>query len=149
MTAFGDGDAALIGTDALLPAATIARICCDADLSIAQVNAWGDPFNLYRGARNASITQRRALVIRDRGCVFPGCDRPPAHCQAHHIKYWSADGYTNMDNLALVCWFHHRLLHEGGWHLQRIPPTQPDTPPGWLATGPDGRQLREHRQPTA
>jgi hypothetical protein len=154
VTAFGHGHTALIGTDALFPVATIARICCDADLAVAGVNEYGEPLNLGRTSRNCNRAQRRALALRDQGCVFPGCDWPPARCQAHHLRYWSHDGPTDLDNLALICWFHHQLLHEGGWALARIPP-QPQRPghrpepPGWLATSPDGHQLRQHRQPAA
>jgi hypothetical protein len=154
VTAFGHGHTALIGTDALFPVATIARICCDADLAVAAVNEYGEPLNLGRTSRNTNRAQRRALALRDQGCVFPGCDWPPARCQAHHLLYWSHDGPTDLDNLALICWFHHQLLHEGGWALARIPP-QPQRPghrpepPGWLATSPDGHHLRQHRRPAA
>jgi Domain of unknown function (DUF222)/HNH endonuclease len=154
VTALGAGDRVLIGTDALIPAETVRRLTCCADISLATVNEWGEPLNLYLTSRFPNVPQRRALVIRDGGCVFPGCDRPPAHCQVHHIRYWSAGGPTNLDNLALICWFHHHLLHEGGWRLERIPPRagstgHPPQPPGWLATAADGRQLRELRQPAA
>jgi hypothetical protein len=150
VSAFGDLDSTglLIGTTALLPLETVARIGCDADINTATVNQLGEILNFDRTRRDPSPAQRRALVLRDQGCVFPGCDRPPALCQAHHLRYWSRHGPTNLDNLALICHYHHHLLHEGGWRLQRLPPTT-GAPPGWLATAKDGRQLRAFRQPAA
>jgi len=53
---------------------------------------------------------RQAITIRDRGCVFPGCNREPRDCEAHHIKPWTAMGSTSLDNGALVCPTHHRLV---------------------------------------
>jgi hypothetical protein len=150
VSAFGDPDSTglLIGTTGLLPFETIARIGCDADVNTATVNQLGEILSFDRTRRDPSPAQRRALVLRDQGCVFPGCDRPPSLCQAHHLRYWSRGGTTNLDNLALTCEYHHHLLHEGGWRIERTPPA-PDTPPGWLATAQDGRQLREFRQPAA
>ncbi|MHB8466281.1 MAG: HNH endonuclease signature motif containing protein [Acidimicrobiales bacterium] len=51
--------------------------------------------------------------------MFPGCDRPPGWCQAHHIIWWTKDGPTDLDNLALLCSHHHHLVHEGGYRLHR------------------------------
>jgi len=62
---------------------------------------------------------RRALAARDRGCVFVGCDRAPAHCDGHHITSWLDGGPTDLDNLVLLCRVHHRLVHDGGWRLRR------------------------------
>jgi hypothetical protein len=59
--------------------------------------------------------QRLALAVRDKGCVFPACDRPPAWCEAHHLSFWSENGPTDLDNAALLCHFHHFLVHEGEW----------------------------------
>ncbi|MRJ78030.1 DUF222 domain-containing protein [Aeromicrobium sp. SMF47] len=59
--------------------------------------------------------QRLALAVRDKGCVFPGCDRPPAWCEAHHLSFWSEGGPTDLTNAALLCHFHHFLVHEGEW----------------------------------
>ena len=60
---------------------------------------------------------RRALMIRDQGCVFPGCGSK--YCQAHHVKHWLEGGETNQDNLVMLCRFHHRLVHEGGFGVRR------------------------------
>ena len=61
----------------------------------------------------------KALAIRDRGCVFPGCDRPPAWCNAHHLVWWEHGGPTDEQNLCLLCRRHHTLCHEGGWGIPR------------------------------
>ncbi|MDQ6876544.1 MAG: HNH endonuclease [Candidatus Dormibacteraeota bacterium] len=60
---------------------------------------------------------RRALIARDRGCRFPGCDRPPAWTDGHHLKHWADGGPTLPFNLALLCGRHHYRVHEEGWRL--------------------------------
>ncbi len=72
-----------------------------------------------RARRTPTRTQRRALSVRDGGCVFPGCDTPANWCDAHHIDQWTRDhGPTNLDNLILVCRRHHRVAHRTGWNLE-------------------------------
>ncbi|BEP15424.1 HNH endonuclease signature motif containing protein [Acidothermaceae bacterium B102] len=149
VTAFGDSDLELLGSTALLPAETVARICCDADLATAVLGPSGQPLHLGRTCRDPNIHQRRMLVVRDKGCVFPGCDVPPQRCQAHHVIFWRHDGRTDICNLALVCSFHHHLVHEGRWTLAAAPPS-PDRPAGgWTATAPDGRVLFRARRQAA
>lgn len=60
---------------------------------------------------------RKALLIRDRGCAAPGCLCPPSRLEAHHIVHWINGGATALDNLALLCRRHHRLVHERGWQV--------------------------------
>ena len=79
------------------------------------------PLELGRSSRVVSPTQRNALAVRDRGCVFPGCQRPLAWCEAHHLRHWLHGGPTDLSNLALVCRAHHRAVQEGGWRLARAP----------------------------
>jgi uncharacterized protein DUF222 len=82
--------------------------------------------------RQIPAATRRALVARDRDCVFNGCHRPPIWCDGHHLVWWTRGGKTVLPNLALVCGRHHRMLHEEGWTLERTkdghwrakPPTQ-------------------------
>jgi hypothetical protein len=81
-----------------------------------------------------------ALVIRDRHCRFPGCDRPPDWCEAHHLRWVTHGGATAPDNLALLCTRHHHLLHCPGWHAK----LRPDAT--FIVTTPDGR-TREGRPP--
>jgi Domain of unknown function (DUF222)/HNH endonuclease len=79
------------------------------------------PLEVGRTSRVVSAAQRAALVVRDGGCAVPGCDRPPAWCEAHHLVHWLHGGPTDLENLALVCRAHHRAVHEGGWRLGRDP----------------------------
>jgi hypothetical protein len=79
------------------------------------------PLEVGRTTRVVQPAQRMALAVRDRGCVFPGCDRPLAWCDAHHLWHWVDGGPTDLDNLALLCRAHHRAVHEEGWQLTRGP----------------------------
>jgi len=55
--------------------------------------------------------------VRDKGCRFPGCDRQVNWSSAHHVDHWSRGGPSNLPNLGLLCHYHHRLVHEGGWQV--------------------------------
>ena len=97
------------------------RLSCDAVVSPLGWTTDGVPLSHGRTRRLPSAAQRRALTARDRGCVFPGCTAPPGWCDGHHREHWKRDGgSTDLDNLALVCPYHHSLLHEGGWTLRRL-----------------------------
>jgi hypothetical protein len=75
------------------------------------------PLEVGRASRVVQGAQRTALAVRDGGCVFPGCVRPLAWCEAHHLRHWLDGGPTDLANLALLCRAHHRAVHEGvgGW----------------------------------
>jgi HNH endonuclease len=79
------------------------------------------PLEVGRTTRVVTAAQRAALAVRDGGCAFPGCDRPPPWCDAHHLRHWLHGGPTNLANLALLCRSLHRAVHEGGWYLHRHP----------------------------
>ncbi|MCB1005175.1 MAG: DUF222 domain-containing protein [Acidimicrobiales bacterium] len=89
--------------------------------------------DLGRRQRTFSRSQRRALVHRDRGCVFPGCDRGSRWCDAHHLRPWEDGGLTDLVNGVLLCRRHHQLVHRG-WRLTREAATGVVT-----AISPDGR----------
>jgi hypothetical protein len=82
------------------------------------------PLEVGRANRVVAPAQRSALVVRDGGCVFPGCDRPQEWCEGHHLRHWLAGGPTDLGNLVLLCRAHHRAVHEGGWRLRRDPDGQ-------------------------
>ena len=96
------------------------------------------PLEVGRASRVVTAAQRTALAIRDGGCVFPGCDRPLAWCEAHHLRHWLHGGPTDLENLALLCRTHHRTVHEGGWRLAR-------DPDGRLTASPPYPSHRRHR----
>ncbi len=76
---------------------------------------------------------RRALVIRDGGCAFPGCGRPARWCHAHHIWFWADGGPTKLSNLVLLCGHHHRVVHHHGWDVDIGPDGHPQFhPPPWI-----------------
>jgi hypothetical protein len=76
----------------------------------------GNPLGIGRAARNVPRWLRRQLLYRDHGCTFPGCGTR-MFLRAHHIHHWELGGPTDYDNLVLVCAFHHKLVHEGGWSV--------------------------------
>ena len=95
---------------------TARRLACDARLQVVVEGDAGNPLSLGRLTRTVSPAMVRALRQRDRGCRFPGCGRR-RFTNAHHVEWWSRGGGTDLDNLVLLCGFHHRLVHEHGWRL--------------------------------
>ena len=98
-------------------AETSSRLACDAE--IVRITRAGDGSVLDVGRRQRSVgwRLRKALNARDGGCRFPGCgSRLRTH--AHHITHWAHGGDTAMNNLVLLCPFHHRAVHEGSWRVE-------------------------------
>ncbi|ORL38654.1 HNH endonuclease, partial [Prescottella equi] len=114
---FGNKDIARLPHTGPLSIATARRIACDCHLTPIVVDD-GVPLNLGRTSRTVSKKQRRALIARDHGCAFPGCGAPPAHCEGHHITHWADGGPTDLDNLVLLCRYHHQLLHHSHWDVK-------------------------------
>ena len=83
-----------------------------------------------RTSRTATLAIRKALAARDKGCVMPGCDRPPSRCEAHHVIHWADGGVTALHNMVLLCAFHHHYVHEHKWRIRVHPDgTVTVTPP--------------------
>ncbi len=98
-------------------AETSSRLCCDAEVVPIERGADGSVLDVGRRQRTVGWRLRKALDARDGGCRFPGCgSRLRTH--AHHITHWAHGGETAMDNLVLLCPFHHRAVHEGGWRVE-------------------------------
>ena len=102
-----------------VPGETARRIACDAAAAMVVLDAQGAPIGAGRSTRVIPPALRRALVVRDGGCTFPGCDRPPDWTDAHHLEHWADGGPTDLANLTLLCRRHHRMVHEEGWRLAR------------------------------
>jgi hypothetical protein len=95
-------------------AETLRRVACDCGLLATGRD--GEALNIGRRARSIPPAIRRVLMLRDRGCAFPGCTHT-RFLHAHHIKHWLHGGETSLDNLVMLCTFHHHLVHEGGWSI--------------------------------
>jgi Domain of unknown function (DUF222)/HNH endonuclease len=100
-----------------IPAETARRLACDAAVTPIFLGSESEQPHAGSTTRVPAGSQRKALVVRDRGCRFPSCDRPPDWTDAHHIRHWADGGKTEMDNLVLLCRRHHRMVHEEGWRL--------------------------------
>ena len=102
-----------------IAAETARRLCCDAGIVPVVDGPNGEPLSVGRRTRSIPPAVRRALASRDRGCRIPGC--PATHrLHGHHVKHWANGGETSLDNLILLCANHHRLVHEGGFDMQRL-----------------------------
>ncbi|MFI7575466.1 DUF222 domain-containing protein [Micromonospora sp. NPDC049497] len=111
----------------------VRRIACDAALLPAVLGGESQVLDLGRQRRLITGPLRRALVLRDGGCAFPGCDRPPRWCDGHHIRHWSDGGPTRLDNAVLLCGHHHRVVHQGEWAVRPGSDGRPEfLPPAWL-----------------
>jgi len=97
---------------------TARRLACDASRYELDEDTDGEPLNIGRKSRAIPPPLRRFLDQRDRGCRFPGCTEH-RHVDAHHVRHWADGGETRADNLILLCRHHHRLVHEGGYTVER------------------------------
>ena len=95
-------------------AETLRRVACDCGL--VAVGHDGQALNIGRRARSMPPAILRALMLRDRGCAFPGCPHT-RFLHAHHLQHWLHGGATSLDHLVMLCSFHHHLVHEGGWRV--------------------------------
>jgi hypothetical protein len=112
-------------------AATAQKLACDNPLLAAIVHKHGKVLALGRSKRLVSRAQRRALMIRDTMCRYPGCHQT-RHLKAHHVLSWSHGGHTDLNNLILLCQWHHTAVHEGAVSISHDGNT-------WLFTKPDGQ----------
>jgi hypothetical protein len=99
-----------------LSAETFRRVACDCGLVAA--GSHGEELSIGRRTRTIPPAIRRALMLRDHGCVFPGCTHS-RFLHGHHIRHWLHGGETSVDNTCLLCSVHHHLVHEGGWTIAR------------------------------
>ncbi|MGZ4797696.1 MAG: DUF222 domain-containing protein [Acidimicrobiia bacterium] len=93
----------------------VERMLCDCSVSRVVTGPAGLPIDVGRQTRTVRHHERRALVVRDGGCRFPGCDRPPGWTDAHHVVHWRNGGRTDLANLVLLCSHHHHVVHQPGW----------------------------------
>ena len=89
------------------------------DCGLVAVHDDGEALNIGRRTRSIPPAIRRALMLRDRGCAFPGCSHT-RFLHAHHVEHWLHGGETSLENCVLLCTVHHHLVHEGGWTVTAV-----------------------------
>ncbi|MEU8156618.1 DUF222 domain-containing protein [Micromonospora sp. NPDC048986] len=147
-----DGLARQLGAGALdiglrLTPDTVRRLACDAAILPAVLGGAGQVLDVGRQRRLITGPLRRALVLRDGGCAFPGCDRPSRWCAAHHIRHWADGGPTSLDNAVLLCGHHHRHVHQADWVVRLGDDDHPEfVPPAWLDPEQVPRRNHYHRR---
>ena len=127
----------------MIPLETARRLACTARVQVVVEDRGGRPVGVGRLSREPPPWLVRLVRYRDRGCTFPGCGTR-AFTVVHHIRWWSRGGRTDLENLTLVCLFHHKLVHEYRWGLRRDPDgalawSRPNGTPYRPGPGPPGR----------
>ena len=121
-----------LDSGALVDPHTVRRLACDAEIVPIVLGSKSEPLDVGRLQRTVTDAIRRALNLRDGGCAFPSCSRRPRRCHAHHIRYWLDGGPTCLENLVLLCRFHHQLIHAGHWVVEIQNGLPWFTPPPWI-----------------
>ena len=124
----------------LIDAQTLRRIACDATVVIALDDDVGHTMYEGRARRFPSDPQRREVMRRDRQCRFPGCANA-TFTNVHHVVAWKPGGRTDLDNLALLCVFHHGVVHQKGWTMTG------DANAELTFVGPSGRVMTSRPSP--
>ncbi|WP_309714016.1 DUF222 domain-containing protein [Pseudolysinimonas sp.] len=145
----GVGHGVVEGSNEALSIGTVQSLACANGTQPALIDSLGNVLDLGREQRLYSARQRVALAIRDGGCLWSGCERPPSWCEAHHIDHYAQGGRTDLDRGVLLCRHHHLKLHNEGWAIRRRdgrywlePPPGSGRAGGWLVT--KSRGMREH-----
>ena len=110
--------AGVLATGAKITAADLRRLCCDADLMPVVLGSHSEILDVGRTQRLVTPAIRRALTLRDGGCIFPGCTAADTRCEAHHLTPWWDGGATALHNLVLLCPFHHKLVEPDRYRKQ-------------------------------
>jgi Domain of unknown function (DUF222) len=134
--------AATTGHGGLLSIAAALKLAADAELIPTVLGHGGGILAYGQARRHATPAQRRALAARDKGCSFPGCDAPPGWSETHHVIHWEHGGLSDLDNMTLVCGFHHREHQKMGWECQISNGIPEWLPPWWI----DPERKPQHNQ---
>jgi len=151
----GRGTAATFTGDAFAAPAPVSidaarQLACAGAIQRVVLDDLGAVVGLGSAERCFTGQQRRAIVLRDGGCVIPGCHVPASWCEVHHVTAHADGGSTHTDNGCLLCWFHHRTIETSGWEIRMRDGVPEVRAPEWLATltraGPPEPADREWRR---
>ncbi|MFD3448668.1 DUF222 domain-containing protein [Microbacteriaceae bacterium 4G12] len=138
----GEGHGSIQDTGEAVSIATIRREVCATGTVAVVLDDDGQCVNVGREQRLFTTRQRIGLAVRDGGCMWPGCDRPPSWCEAHHINQWKRDhGKTDIADGVLLCKHHHLLLHNNGWDIRRTGGHYTLIPPRSISPNREARRL--------
>ena len=144
----GVGAAHIAGIDTPISAATARRLACQADIIPAVLGGDSEVLDVGRAKRLFTTGQRLAMAVRDRGCTWPGCEAPPAWCEAAHAKDpWIAGGRTGLANGTLLCPYHHRRLDNDAWTFEIRNGIPWFIPPPWVDPNRKPRRGGRERLP--
>ncbi len=116
--ATGRGWATVLNTGDRIPSRVAAQTGCAGGIQRVLFDENGRIAALGTSARIFNALQRRAITLRDGGCVIPGCTVPASWCEIHHVTEYADGGPTHTDNGVLLCWWHHRNLHLSEWRIR-------------------------------
>ena len=142
-----------IGTGTLdfggpVSAGILRMLACDAAIIPAVLGSASQVLDVGRANRLFPPGIRKAIALRDRGCAFPGCDRPPGWTEAHHIRHWIHGGPSSLDNGVLLCARHHHEIHRGHWEVRMAADLFPEfLPPEWIDKERKPRRNTSHHIP--
>jgi hypothetical protein len=125
-------DAVLNLGDTFMTARDIRRMLCDAHVLPAVMGTDSKPLDVAVPSYVVPAHIRRGLVLRDKGCAFPGCAKPANVSDSHHIRQWLQGGPTQLDNLVLLCPHHHKLVHHSDWEIKVVNGFPEFTPPAYV-----------------
>ena len=94
----------------------VERLLCDCTVARVVTGPTSLPIDVSPTKRTIPTSLRRALIVRDHGCRYPGCRRPAGWCDAHHVIHWQHGGHTILINVVLLCDHHHHVVHQPGWN---------------------------------
>ena len=116
-----------------ISAGTARMLACDAMIIPAVLGSNSQVLDVGMASRLFPTAIRRAIALRDKGCAFPGCDRPAAWADCHHIVHWVDHGPSSYLNGCLLCPAHHREIHRGFWEVRMAADGRPEfLPPEWI-----------------
>ena len=130
----------------LLPVSELAKLAVEAEIIPVVFDDLGGVLAYGRARRTAPPALRRALAARDKGCIMPGCTRPPSQTEAHHVTEWAHGGHTNIDTMALLCDYDHDTFEARGWTIAMHHGVPWCTPPEWLDPDQTPRRNTAHDQ---
>ena len=105
-------------TSAPISPAALRRVGCSGAIQRVAIDGRGQIRSLGTAERVFNRHQRRAIALRDGGCIIPGCGVPAGWCEIHHVTEHALGGPTHTDNGVLLCWYHHRYLDWSGWRIR-------------------------------